>query len=217
MKGSLSVLLFLSSSVLMSCVGEIGDPAGTDAGDPGSDYRVPVWVQPHPDLDPDDVVAGCDVWAAVGVSCTATTDAAAPIRVYASDAPCIPDTEGHVVLATAYGDGIIVFENRCLARDLIGRVDRQEFATVFGHELGHELGIWEHVPASCDEPHLTHPRSGPVCGRALMNPFYDPGVDVLMVPDALAFDLRSPDAPAFPPYRFPPHANGEAVCTYVAP
>jgi hypothetical protein len=58
------------------------------------------------------------------------------------------------------------------------------FQAVMGHEVGHELGIWEHVPPDCK-------KGVTICGRALMNPTYDPDVDYITPIDALAFDARN--------------------------
>lgn len=208
------VTLVLSSLLgLAGCAGEISDPEPYDPDTPpGRTAYVPVWVQEHRDLNPDDVEAGCDMWVPVGMSCVVTSDPGAPVRVFVSDAPCIADTKGSVTLATAFGDGTIVFENMCLRRDLIGRIDRQMFMTIMGHEFGHELGVWMHVPRDCAEPHQEHPRSGPVCGPAIMNPFHDATLNFLTVPDALAFDLRVADAPAFPPYGAGGHSHGGEIC-----
>lgn len=210
-KEFLVALAFSSLFVLAGCAGEISDPEPYEPDDPPARITfVPVWVQDHRDLNPDDVEVGCDMWVPLGMSCVVTDDPTAPIRVLASDRPCIATTMGTVTLATAFGDGTIVFENHCLRRDLVGRVDRQMFMTIMGHEFGHELGIWGHVPRDCAEPHLEHPRSGPVCGPAIMNPFHDSSINVLTVPDALAFDLRMSPAPAFPPYLT--DRGEEAIC-----
>jgi hypothetical protein len=65
---------------------------------------------------------------------------------------------------------------------------------VVSHEIGHELGIWTHVPTDCDDPETrTHPELGPVCGPALMNPMVHRGLRGITVLDHAAYDLRDED------------------------
>lgn len=154
--------------------------------------EVVVWVQDHPFLKRGTVSDGCVVWHPEGVRCRIADDeASADVRVFADDGACVKNDDGSYTLATAYPDRVIVVRMRCFRTAFGGGVDERKLATVMGHEIGHELGVWEHVPKTCDGPHLTHPSDGPVCGRALMNPMYDKEVSFMTVHDHLAFEMRA--------------------------
>lgn len=153
-------------------------------------FTLSVWVDTtKPLLDRDDTLAGCSKWLAKGIVCRIVESRAeADVAVFTDDKPCIKDEDGHYTLAMAWSDGHIVFYSACYGKP--GDYDRHKFRTVLTHEIGHEVGVWEHVPEDCDGEHLTHPSGEPVCGVAVMNPMYDDDVYFVTVVDALAFDLR---------------------------
>ena len=129
--------------------------------------------------------------------------ATADIRIYAEDDVCVvkddngtpddpKDDRMATTLAWAYSGGDIKMMMRCLTQK-DGVYDAHQFAAVVTHEVGHQLGIWEHVPylPKCEDA-KTHPTGAKVCGKAVMNPYYDEDVDYVTDVDALAFDMRDP-------------------------
>lgn len=140
---------------------------------------------------PDDVIAGCNVWRESGVACILVRNIDyADIAVYADGRACLADAEGHVTLAVAYRGGRIMMRMRCLMDG--ANLDRHKFRAVLAHEVGHQLGIWEHVAESCEGCRRRHPSGQLVCGRAIMNPYYDRDVYFMTPVDGLAFDTRDP-------------------------
>lgn len=167
-------------------------------------YKVQIWIEADPRLPKGLVLKGCSAWKAKNVGCveTASKDFA-DIRIYADDGTCVllddndtpndpKDDRKHTTLAWAYSGGDIKMMMRCLTHT--GDVyDSKQIGGVVTHEVGHQLGIWGHVPypPKCEDA-KTHPSGGKVCGQAVMNPFYDEDVDYVTDIDALAFDLRDP-------------------------
>lgn len=148
-----------------------------------------VWVDSRSGMPAEAFLDGCATWDLVGVGCDLTEDPdAADVHIFADDSECDPDGDGSYTLAYAYCCGPIVFYSDCfLFSD--GTWDKQGIATVAAHEIGHQFGLWWHVPESCmGAP--DHPTDGPVCGDAVMNPYYDPSTPEPNTVDTLAFDIR---------------------------
>lgn len=207
-------LTALAAAVAAGCAGSDGQPYVPDSP-PSETYTVTVWVQDHPALRHNTAILGCDIWYPEGIRCDITADERnADVRVYAHDAPCMVRDDGTFTLATAFGDHSIVFETSCFGRDPDGGIETHAYRTVMGHEIGHQLGIWAHVPETCDEPHLTHPTGGPLCGQALMNPMYDANISFMTALDHLAFELRDRDASVLPGRRPAASAGAEPVCVF---
>lgn len=200
-----ALLLALAAWAATSCGSSQKPPSKgyrPDAGDPP--YAITVWVESDPRLPKDLVFKGCAAWKAKNVTCTeASSKTFAQIRVYADDGECrVKDDMGtpddpkddktRTTLAWAYSGGDIKMMMRCLRQKGSG-YDAKQIAGVVTHEVGHQLGIWEHVPypPKCEDA-KTHPKGGKVCGVAVMNPYYDDDVDYVTAIDALAFDLRDP-------------------------
>lgn len=166
------------------------------------DSIVPVWIENDSGLPVDVLLAGCAYWQPFKIRCERTMDIkAARVRVRADKTKC--NTEDKIrKLAWAKPGGEIVMEVDCL-KDFFGRFDRKLIRITFAHELGHELGIWDHVPSTCDpkevaeerkvyDKYLTvkkHPGGKQVCGTAVMNPWIH-DLSYLTEIDGLAFDLR---------------------------
>jgi hypothetical protein len=211
------------------------------APDPPSTFQrrvIKIWAEPSPNFDRNALLEGCNVWLVKGVSCELVDqDWKAHIRVYDDPkAECKTDGDSSYALAVAYEGGKIVMMTPCMRKWLgFGGIRREMFQTVFSHEVGHELGIWDHVPESCDPKDLkprkvkvdgktntytqvikVHPNGQPICGQALMNPAYEPGVDVPTEIDALAFDVR--DLTNSVRYRQggQPVPDGQAICVFTA-
>jgi hypothetical protein len=153
-------------------------------------YSLSVWLDKESLLDPEDALKSCAEWLPKGVVCRLAEDEdSADVRVSAADDECLPDKDGMRTLALAFRGGRIVFNSRCF-RQSDGSYDRHMFRAVMTHELGHEIGIWTHVPGDCDKDTPKHPNGQQVCGIAVMNKTYDGSVWFITVIDAMAFDMR---------------------------
>jgi hypothetical protein len=160
-------------------------------------YTVTVWVETDARLPKALMLKGCGLWNVMKVTCRETADKdMADIRVYADDGECViktpDDGKTHTTLAWAYSGGDIKMMMRCLTHEG-GVYDAAQLGRVMGHEAGHQVGIWDHVPypPECEDA-KTHPSGKKVCGTALMNPYDNPKVDFVTEIDAMAFDLRDP-------------------------
>ncbi len=174
----------------------------------GPRYYVHVWVEPG--LSSDDADAGCEIWSEEGVACVIVHDREyADVAVEADRRPCVPHDDGLRTLAEAYQGGRIVFYTRCFMDG--GSFDRGQFRTVMGHEIGHEIGIWEHVPLECGDGALRHPDGHRICGRAIMNPLYDKDVSFMTPVDSLAFDVRDPAISVLVADKAPPPDRPDCV------
>jgi len=80
--------------------------------------------------------------------------------------------------------------------------DQKKFRAVMTHEIGHQVGIWRHVPLSCKGEPLRHPSGALVCGSAVMNAVLDGDITYVTVIDGLAFDLRNQDVNSLRPLNF---------------
>jgi hypothetical protein len=194
-----------------------------------------VWVQDDPDLSPTLAVDGCDFWqdAITTIVCMSTPREQAHIRIYGNPQLCPPyfDEDGVVIgfiLAIAYGgQGTVVVNTDCLWRPFGPRTAPQaeQYRNIIAHEIGHVLGVWEHVPRACTDamgallPETPiHPSGAPICGPAIMNPFIDVALSRLTGPDILQFDRRSTDMTVLPvPPMEDMAALSEPSCTLLAP
>lgn len=170
------------------------------AADPSEFLTVDLWVEDDPDLPAIDAKEGCELWLPKGVQCRLVpNELLGKVRVYAAHEPCREAPEGGgYVLATAESNGRVRVFVECL-RELFepdgdGGANRQVLRLIVGHEVGHETGMWWHVPEDCAEAERSHPEGGPLCGEALMNPSIDPNTCFVTRADAYAFDLRDPSA-----------------------
>ena len=195
MRASRSVLFVAAAGLSLSCGHSKPRPAPPL---PAVTVTVKLWVAETDDLPTDDVLAGCEAWRIKGVHCVlVATKAEADIWVVADRTLCAKPGEQHYTLALAYRGGRIVMRTGCFIKD--GKVAHQKFRTVLTHEVGHQLGIWNHVPNSCkgkredDSAILKHPSGKLVCGDALMDPYYDPDIPEPNAIDEMAFDLRDLD------------------------
>jgi len=183
-------------------------------------YSLSVWLDKAPLLDPEDALKGCAEWLPKGVVCRlAESEETADVRVNAADDECLPDKEGMRTLAIAFRGGRIIFNARCF-RHSDGSYDRHMFRAVMTHELGHEIGIWLHIPGDCAKDTPKHLNGQPVCGIAVMNKTYDGSVWFVTVVDAMAFDLRDQANSSLSPLvagdRGPSTKNEPPYCVYRA-
>ncbi len=204
----------LAVAAALTCTACGPDPVPYEPYDQPA-FSLSVWLDPaKPLLDPSDSLDGCSKWLAKGVVCRIVeTQAEADVKVWTNDEPCEKDEKGNYTLAVAYGNGNIVFNSLCLGKP--GDYNRHRFRAVMTHELGHTVGIWEHVPNDCDDEHLTHPSGQPICGVAVMNPMIDDDVYFVTVIDALAFDVRDEEMCRLHP--LPTSAKRMALITSSSP
>ncbi|HTK60126.1 MAG TPA: hypothetical protein VL283_02880 [Candidatus Baltobacteraceae bacterium] len=186
--------LFLAAVALGAC----GDN-GYDLyeAEPASFRTVTFWVDPHPDVPADLARQACESWYPEGVLCAlAPSSEEALIRIHAFEGACveIEGQEGAYPLGHAVGGGDITLEIECMRKFGGTPIAERVLWPVVAHEVGHELGIWDHVPTDCGDPEvLMHPEGGPVCGTALMNPMIHYGLEGILIEDHYAFDLRDED------------------------
>ncbi|HTK60125.1 MAG TPA: hypothetical protein VL283_02875 [Candidatus Baltobacteraceae bacterium] len=198
------MMLALAAYAASACGGSQKPPKGHKPAASDVPYAIEIWVEDDPRLPKDIVFKGCAKWEAKKVTCVeASSKIFADIRVYADDSECVlkddhgtpddpKDDTTATTLAWAYSGGDIKMMMRCLSHK-DGVYDAHQLAAVVTHEVGHQLGIWEHVPYPPKfEDALTHPDGRKVCGTAVMNPYYDEKIDYVTEIDALAFDLRDP-------------------------
>ncbi len=185
-------LVLLAAAGLAASCGHVGERHPLPVP-PNMIYTVSIWVDDSPDLSKKDVRAACDLWKVKAVSCVMTENPGeADIRVFADKRACKPDKKGYVTLAVAYKGGLVMSMSECF-RQSDKKIDSHKFTAVMAHEVGHQLGIWDHVPEQCDGKAKKHPNGKPVCGLAIMNAYYKDEIDYVTAVDGLAFDLRDLD------------------------
>ena len=192
-----ALILAFAAWAATSCGGSQKGPPRHRIDPKAPSYDVSVWIEDDPRLPKELMLRGCGLWNVMRVTCHETADKAlADVRVYADDGECVvktpDDGKTHTTLAWAYSGGDIKMMMRCLTHT--GSLyDAKQLARVMGHEAGHQVGIWDHVPypPTCEDA-KTHPSGRKVCGPALMNPYDNEKIDYVTDIDALAFDVRDP-------------------------
>ena len=144
---------------------------------------VRVWIERDKHLPPEHVLAGCELWKDKGIRCVQVPNKEqASIRVNAIFRNCATDPDGLTTLAYADPGGGVFVVVDCFTDDK-NQLNEKKFRAVLGHEIGHQFGIWKHVPKKCEKNHV-------ICGDALMNPYYQETIDFITPVDSLAFDAR---------------------------
>lgn len=186
---------FLPVFALLVACGDNLDSYDLYDDDPDGFRTVTLWVAPHPDIPPDLARMACESWRPEGVLCRLVDDAHdALVRIRPHEGECVENEDGSYPLGRAWVGGEIALEIECLRRFGGTPPARSALWPVISHEVGHQLGIWTHVPAGCDEPGVVeHPEGGPVCGEALMNPMIHRGLEGITMLDHYAYDLRDED------------------------
>jgi len=149
--------------------------------EPDSFQTVTVWVDPHPEVSPELARQACEAWRPEGVLCelaAAPTEGLARIHVY--EGACEKNEDGSYTLGWARQGGDITLMIECLHRFGGMPIDEDLLSPVIAHEIGHELGIWMHVP--------------PEDGVALMNPKIHDGLYGITLLDHEAYLMRDEDA-----------------------
>lgn len=213
---SLFLALFAASCARSPIPGEVPSTARPV-------FVAKIWVQDDPHMPKDLVLDGCALWAPVGVACRLVDKPAdAHVRFLPMKDPCVATRRSKsaapkVTIATAHSDGHVEMHVNCIV-GADGKLDKTKFATVVGHELGHELGIWDHVPLECDDrdqKYVTLSSGEKLCGEAMMNPDYDDDVTELTDMDGHAFSHRDKVYSIFRPVDLgPPPSRPEIICTY---
>ncbi len=178
-----------------------------------------LWVDRDPRLDRALTVAACNRWNVMNVTCVdADSIGASDVRVSIDGRDCRQrddkgELTGSFTLAEAYRDGRVRMMWNCLNKDGAG-FEAHQYGAVFAHEIGHELGIWEHVAATCDANAPKHRGDGkPICGPALLNAYYHKEISFVTAIDALAYDERETDLKAVPDKM----EDADPSCVYTAP
>lgn len=181
------VICVLSMISMMACGPDDEDDPSEGVKHP--DKHVLIWVDPESTLPQEEMLAGCDAWFESGVGCELVTEReASDVQIFADTSGCTPRSDGSVTLAYAACCGPIVFFSECF-KHKDGSWDLDALVTVAAHEIGHQFGLWWHVNRTCINP-PEHPSGKLVCGKAIMNPYYDSNVDSPTEIDGLAFDVR---------------------------
>lgn len=103
-------------------------------------------------------------------------------------------TDDYFITGISIGNGVIVLSPACMRHLWGGKVNPTKASFVVAHEIGHELGIRDHVPPTCDDKCVEYRRSiygGRICGDSVMNP--EGGQpEAFLATDGAAFDEREP-------------------------
>ncbi len=168
----------------------------------GKPTTVTVWLDPRTGLPPQDTLAGCNYWNETDVRCVLTHNVVeSDVAIIADDHPCSPNEKGSYDIAFASPARVISVRIDCFYdTSRVAGFDAEEYRSVIAHEVGHEIGIWDHVPHSCEKPEeKAKPPASRLCGDAIMNPSYDPRVSYLTPADAVAFARRDRHYTVVPP------------------
>ena len=199
MRANALLLTLAAWAASLSCGGPQG-PREHRPGGHATAYTVRIWIQPDARLPRAAIMSGCGKWLAERVTCLEVgTPELAKIRVYADDRDCVAKDDqgkptGSLYLAWAFQGGDIKMMMGCMGHTG-GVYDTHEFSAVVTHEVGHQFGIWDHVPTDCkDKDAKTHSGDGrKICGPAVMNAYYHKDIDYVTDIDAMAFDERDVD------------------------
>jgi hypothetical protein len=204
------IAVFFSAVLLTACGGYVeDDDSPPEPWRPPSDsiprpFRtLKIWVAEDPLLPKVLIKQGCETWLVEGIQCELQNRVEdAEVRISAGKSDCKGDANGKVVIGTAFGDGRILLYVDCIG--VKGRNDLpaahlnhtdpvfESYRQLVAHEVGHQLGIWAHVPYECDGMEQYHDIGTPICGRATMNPLIG-GFAHLTVWDHLAYEALASD------------------------
>ncbi len=180
--------LLLIILLLTFLFGGCGD--NLDPGQPSttSFSTVHVRVTEDADLPPLEILHACSFWNEVGVQCLLVKDVLdTDIDIVANHDTCVRSSETPLAEAVLYDATIVVFAG-CLARLPDGSLVLTEYRQLIAHEIGHTLGIWDHVQDRCDGKEPVY-GDRHLCGRAVMNPYIGT-LPALTDLDKLAFEHR---------------------------
>lgn len=213
-----STMLALIAWLGLSCGSSPPKAKPPKGGPPEGAWRLMIWIEDDPRMPADVVLEGCAPWKIMGVTCERTADkAVAAVRVHSDDGACQrwddKAKRQRTTLAWAFHGGDIKMMMKCLTMER-GAVQRRQLAGVVTHEIGHQVGVWEHVPYACKDAKIHAASKRPICGIAVMNPYYDPQVVEPTEIDAMAFDERDP---LYSVLVSSPPPSDAPDCVYFAP
>jgi len=166
---------------LALALGACGDDAyDLYAHEPDSFRTATLWVDPHHEVPAELARQACEAWRPEGVLCELAPDPmVALVRIHMYPGPCEKNEDGSYTLGYASVGGDITLMIECLHRFGGMPIDEDLLWPTIAHEVGHELGIWMHIPP--DE------------GVALMNPKIHEGLYGITVLDHEAYLVRDAD------------------------
>lgn len=219
---ALSLLMFACGDNILFPVSETCEPGGKPSGF----HNVKLWIQDDPDVGQSQASMGCDLWQSKCYQCEMASESKAQAKIHVDRKACVANFPGlSYTLAYSEPEGSITLIIECMRalfpREADDTPSRKALAIVLGHELGHEAGMWWHVPQSCDENTVRSTferdliRQG-ICGQALMNAYIDLNVDAITDVDRLAFDIRDLGNSNFPHVAATESEHG-CVLTYTPP
>lgn len=201
------ILFLLVLTLLCGIMSACGGPEGPYKGP----RTATVWLE-QSEITPAMILGACSEWMPVNAFCVMTaTKAEATIQISINrDAVLLPNRHCQVLpqtippTPTKPFTGIVMPVN-CAYRDPDGSVDTAWIEGVMTHEIGHSMGIWWHVPETCDgsghrypgDSLKTAPDGTKICGPAIMNGgdedwMDDPRNVHYTNLDGLSFGLRDP-------------------------
>jgi hypothetical protein len=146
-------------------------------------------VDDDPWLPKLEVLRGANFWYDTGVQALLVSDPAeADVHVIPNYDECPPGVKGGVTLAWAHADGSIHVYVRCLSK-MGSQVSATKLRTLIAHEMGHQHGVWNHIPNECDGNETVAANGVHVCGKAVMNSSIN-DLQMLSPLDILAFEAR---------------------------
>jgi len=149
-------------------------------GTPDRFQTVSIWLAPHPDLPAEAAREACEAWKPEGVLCTLSDFTHASIRIIVDPRPCEREGDGSDDMAHSRIGGMISINAACLHKRGGTPIDPDVYRGVIAHEIGHQLGIWCHIPAEQ--------------GGALMNPSLHRDLHGITELDHAAYALRGRNA-----------------------
>lgn len=147
------------------------------AGTPSGIRAVRIWLQQDAGLPSEATREACEFWKPEGVQCSIVQDVKqASIRISLDPRPCTSRSNGSFAVAHSTNDGTIGLYTDCMRMRGGSPMDPDTYRATIAHEIGHQLGIWCHIPA--DQ------------GGALMNPLIHEELHGITVLDHEAYVMR---------------------------
>lgn len=149
--------------------------------------EIGLYIEPHQDLNPASLLAGCNLWQREGVHCSLVSNreqAQAVVRMEMDPAESCRQVDVLIVanvrsvkLEDRSHQAEIHFFYPCFSVQRAHSGTRDILPVYMAHEIGHALGL-NHVPVDCQNPRASLPKNDAapyddqkkmICGQALMN------------------------------------------------
>ena len=187
---------FLSLILLAACAEEM-EPEYYE-GEPEQYYQLDLWVEDHPDIDPEIVRLGCEAWAPEGLMCDLVEAPEEADLVVEVDTSEVCEIQDHSLFRETYflgektQEGLTVLHLACL-QDTDTASQDDILRAVSAHEVGHQVGIYFHVWPDCRTVDERDPGEAgpPLCGPAIMNTEVNLDLFRMTVPDHQAWMSRN--------------------------